>query len=127
MSESPWKLVEQRAYTQAVQAYTHAMLQEPLRAPHYANRAYAYLGMDQYEAAAQDWVAVIRLSPDSASGYSGLAVCQWCLTSTAAAIATWKRGLDATYTDAAGAAAPCETEAHHVAWSNYPLSAREAL
>ncbi len=102
METSPWKLVEQRAYTQAVEAYTHAILQEPLRAPYYANRAYAYLGMEQYEAAAQDWAEVIRLSPQSAHGYSGLAVCQWCLTSTAAAIATWKRGLDATSTDAAG-------------------------
>ena len=102
MSESPWRFIERGEYQQAVEAYTHAIQQDPLQAPHYANRAFAYLGMKAYGAAAQNWAEIVRLRPDSDDGYIGLGLCHWCLTSAGAAIETWKRGLGASYTDAAG-------------------------
>lgn len=108
MESSPWRLVLQGQYQEAVDELTHQLdtLSGLMRAIACTHRARAYLGLRDYNAAAHDFEQVILLDPASASGYLGLGVCLWCQLRPFPAVSVWMKASEAAYTDAAGGVVP---------------------
>ena len=101
----PWRYVTEGRYQQAIDLYALIPPEKITGITRY-NRAAAYLCLRDYEAAARDYTALIQIDPQSTGGYSGLAVCRWCQRQPWRAIALWREGLRAIYTDAAGVSIP---------------------
>jgi tetratricopeptide (TPR) repeat protein len=103
MPAHPWTLIEAGKYQEAVEEMTKTLSPPSRKTTHeYTNRAYAYLCLRDYTAAAHDFATVMAFDPDVDAGYVGYGVCQWCQKQPEEAIAYWKKALDAAYTDAAG-------------------------
>jgi len=101
MARSPWQLISEGKYEEAIDEFSAVLGKSPL-AMNWGNRGLAYLAVQDYESAVSDFRRYVELDPRSDHGYIFLGVSQWCSNRPREAVETWRRGLDAAFTDAAG-------------------------
>jgi tetratricopeptide (TPR) repeat protein len=132
MSIDPWELIETQEYERAAEAYAQQIeAGDSSKAPRF-NRGLALLGMRNYHAAEGVFAEIVRSNrqtPDTSSAgeYLALGVCQWCQDQPHEAIASWRSGLDAHYTDAAGGVEAPATLLYAARRLHDPAIEREAL
>lgn len=101
----PWGLIKAKQYQAAIEEYSRLLQSEPARMPYLANRGTAYLLSGNYIASLVDFRAIIETSHPDLRGddaYINAGICCWYLDRPNEALAFWRDGLDAPYTDAAG-------------------------
>lgn len=66
------ELLEERRFTQAVDAFSELVALDPGYEGAYGNRGLAYLSLGMYDAAREDFEAVLRFNPDDAMAHAML-------------------------------------------------------
>ncbi len=100
---SPWRLIEQGQFELAYQMMTREMNENPDRVNrHIYNRGLCLLLMDRRPEALADFQTLQKIHPDVSGGYIASGIAFWSLNQKMNAVESWKRGIDARYTDAAG-------------------------
>lgn len=101
---SPWQLRVNGHYQQAIAAYTDLYAADG-RPSNLYNRGSIYVEIGDYARALEDF-ELMRSAQDPAyradGEYMYQGICYWYLDQPQRAVAIWKQGLDAPYTDAAG-------------------------
>lgn len=104
VSEDPWSLVSAQRYAEAAEAYLRCFAEGggpfALR-----GRAKALLLAGRSAESLQAFLQVIEMTEPEHRGdgdFIDVGICQWYLGQPAEAVAVWRQGLSAPYTDAAG-------------------------
>ncbi|KAF7306553.1 Hsc70 cochaperone [Mycena indigotica] len=87
------KLMSEKKYDQAIDAYTQAISLDPTNAVYYSNRAAAYSSKGDHLAAVGDAEQAIATDPKFVKGYHRLGHAQFCLEDYEAAAEAFERGL----------------------------------
>lgn len=102
--DSPWELRVAGQYERAVALYTKQYEVDGVPS-HLYNRGSIYVETGEYARALEDFELLLSvkdpsLRTDGEAMYKG--ICYWYLNQPAQSVESWRRGLDAPYTDAAG-------------------------
>ncbi|KAF7310560.1 Hsc70 cochaperone [Mycena chlorophos] len=87
------KLMSEKHYDRAIDAYTQAIALNPTNAVYYSNRAAAYSSKGDHLAAVGDAEQAIATDPTFVKGYHRLGHAQFCLEDYSAAADAFERGL----------------------------------
>ncbi|MFO0881752.1 MAG: tetratricopeptide repeat protein [Gemmataceae bacterium] len=100
---SPWDLLQSGHYEAAVKEYSRLCAEEG-GTFYLFNRGIAYLLLGNFDAAQNDFRQIIDEEPTrpSAAAFCFVGIAQWHLNQPQEAITTWRAGLNARYSDAAG-------------------------
>ncbi len=101
---TPWQLVKDRQYQQAIDLYSK-LYSEDKRPSHVYGRGKTYLDRGNYIKALEDFILMTSIQDpnrvaDAEYIYQG--ICYWYLDRPAQAVQAWRQSLTAPYTDAAG-------------------------
>jgi tetratricopeptide (TPR) repeat protein len=101
-TENHWDAWRRGEWEQVEKGLSGEIEERPRNAPSYSNRALCRLQMRRFEEALADFQTAHHLSPISDGYLTKIGVVLWWLRRTDEAIASWRLGLNAKYTDAAG-------------------------
>jgi tetratricopeptide (TPR) repeat protein len=100
--EDYWNAWQKGDWSRVHDGISAEITRNPLYPPHYCNRGLCRLQMRRLDEALFDFQTAQRLRQDNSGYAKEIGVALWWLRRTDEAIAAWRGGLDAKYTDAAG-------------------------
>jgi tetratricopeptide (TPR) repeat protein len=99
---SGWSLALSGDFQTAYSMLSRDIAAEPQRAFHYMNRGLVLLNLSQLIDAQRDFARYSEIRPHSVSGYIMFGLVLWLQNDIEPAIESWRRALQAPYTDEAG-------------------------